>query len=261
MWMLRTTPPRPRVLLKRRPTSVPRKRQLDTLMFSTPPLISDPTVKPPWPWKTVQLSTMRFLHGRARRRPSASLPDLMQMPSSPASKMESMIRTFSQLSTSMASPFWEYQGLRMLTRLTMRFLHMSGWTFQQGEFWKVTPSSRTFSQLRSWTRLGRRKLLISFHSASVRSLLGTFMLLIREALRKPSSGYQVLPSSLRTPPEASRRFHSPSAILLFLTMRQASPLPSITPEPVMEMFFAPSAWIGDSQRLVSRPSKTVLTMG
>ena len=42
-----TMPPRPRVDLKRRPTSVPTNWQLRTEIFLTPPLISEPTTKPP----------------------------------------------------------------------------------------------------------------------------------------------------------------------------------------------------------------------
>ena len=42
-----TTPPRPRRLLKRKPTSVPINWQFFTRIFFTPPLISLPTTKPP----------------------------------------------------------------------------------------------------------------------------------------------------------------------------------------------------------------------
>ena len=41
-------PPRPLVLLKRRPTSVPIKEQSLTQISFTPPDISLPTTKPPW---------------------------------------------------------------------------------------------------------------------------------------------------------------------------------------------------------------------
>ena len=110
--MFSTTPPRPRVDLKRRPTSVPENLQLDTLTFFTPPDISLPTTKPPWPWKTVQLSTMMFSHGMPRSRPALSLPLLMQMPSSPTSSEQSVITTFLHDSKSMPSPFWAYHGQR-----------------------------------------------------------------------------------------------------------------------------------------------------
>src|SRR5574344_276568 len=132
--------------------------------------------------------------------------------------------------------------------------------FQHGEFWKVQPSRSTFSQLRSETMFGLRKLLISFHWASVRFPLGTFMLLIAAAFMKPSSGYHVRPSTT-IPPEATSFFHSLSVSFSFLTILHDSPLPSMTPLPVMDMFFASWAWIGDSHLRVSRPSKTVLMIG
>ena len=100
-----TTPPRPRADLKRRPTSVPEKVQFETLTFLTPPDISLPTTNPPWPWKTMQLSTRIFSHGMPRSRPALSLPLLMQMPSSPTSKRELVSTTFRHDSMSMPSPF------------------------------------------------------------------------------------------------------------------------------------------------------------
>lgn len=56
-------------------------------------------------------------------------------------------------------------------------------------------------------------------------------------------------------------FHCVEVILLFFTGRQVSPLPSMTPLPVMAMFSAPLADMGDWQRRVSNPSKEVLMIG
>ena len=165
--MFFTTPPRPRQLLKRRPTSVPRKRQLETLMFSTPPDISLPTTNPPCPWNTIQLSTMRLRQGLALLRPSSSFPDLMQIASSPTSKLELMTSTFSHESTSRPSPFCEYHGLRTVILLIITFLHIRGWIFQHGEFWKRQSSRSTFSQFLMPMSTGRRYVFTLFHSSSV----------------------------------------------------------------------------------------------
>ncbi len=83
-----TTPPRPRVVLKRSPTSVPRNVHRSTRMFRTPPDISLPTVNPPWPWYTMQSAITTSSVGRPRFRPYSSFPDLMQMASSPTSNRQ-----------------------------------------------------------------------------------------------------------------------------------------------------------------------------
>ena len=103
--MRSTTPPRPRVDLKRSPTSVPEKTQFETRTLRTPPDISLPTTNPPWPWKTMQLSTRMFSHGMPRSRPALSLPLLMQMPSSPTSKREPVSTTLRHDSMSIPSLF------------------------------------------------------------------------------------------------------------------------------------------------------------
>ena len=54
------------------------------------------------------------------------LPDLMQMASSPASKVELSTRTLVHDSMSRASPFCEYQGLETLILLTVRCSHIIG---------------------------------------------------------------------------------------------------------------------------------------
>lgn len=71
----------------------------------TPPDISLPTTKPPWPCNTVLFFTITFWQGSPRLRPSSSLPDLIQMASSPASKILLIINAFLQDSKSKASPF------------------------------------------------------------------------------------------------------------------------------------------------------------
>src|SRR2546423_693277 len=80
MSMFSTTPPRPRVVLKRSPLSVSRKTQLVTLTLRTPPDISLPITTPPCPCSTVQLRTTIFSVGRPRRRPCSSRPDFRQFP-------------------------------------------------------------------------------------------------------------------------------------------------------------------------------------
>ena len=154
--MFSTTPPRPRALLKRKPTSVPRNWQSRTIMFLTPPLISLPTTKPPCPLNTVQPSTITFSHGMPRFLPSRSLPLLIQIPSSPTSKVELTISAFLHDSKSRPSPFWAKEGLRTNTSSISTFSHIKGWMFQAGEFWKITPLSQTFLQLMRLTITGRR---------------------------------------------------------------------------------------------------------
>ena len=156
MYMFSTTPPLPRALLKRKPTSVPRNWQLVTITFFTPPLISLPTTKPPWPLKTVHPSTITFSQGMPRFLPSRSLPLLMQIPSSPTSKVELTMREFLQDSRSRPSPFCAKEGLRTKTSSMSTFSHIRGWMFQAGEFWKMTPLSQTFLQLMRLIITGRR---------------------------------------------------------------------------------------------------------
>ena len=151
-----TTPPRPLQLLNLNPTSVPRKRQLLTLIFSTPPDISLPTTKPPCPWKTMQLSTIRFLHGLPLPRPSSFFPDLIHIASSPTSKLEFITSTSSHESTSRPSPFCEYHGFLTVIRLIITFLHIKGCIFQHGEFWNRQSSRSTFSQFLIPMSTGRR---------------------------------------------------------------------------------------------------------
>src|SRR5690606_31437946 len=51
-----------------------------------------------------------------------------------------------------------------------------------------------------------------------------------------SEGYQILPASSTTPPDATSFFHCASVILSRFTIRQVPPFPSITPAPVIAIF-------------------------
>ena len=78
---------------------------------------------------------------------------------------------------------------------------------------------------------------------------------------KLSDGYHVLPSSETMPPLRTLERHCPSVSLPRLTARHASPLPSMTPKPVMAIFLAWVAEMGDWQRHVLSPSKVICTSG
>ena len=154
-----------------------------------------------------------------RRRPSASLPLLMQMQSSPASKVEFTISTFLHDSTSMASPFCAYDGFLAKIPSTIRFSHISGWMFQAGEFWKMTPCSSTFLQLSRCTITGR------WFACS-------------------SDGCHIV-ARTNMPPCDVIFFHWPSVTFSFFSGRQQTPLPSMTPLPVMLTFCRFMPVIGD----------------
>src|SRR5699024_10508019 len=134
MKIFSTIPPLPRVVLKRKPISVPRNTQFSIQMFLAPPLISLPITKPPCPWKTVLLRIQTFCVGTPRLRPDSSRPDLMQIASYPTSKELFSTRTLEHDSISSTSPFWAYQGFLIFTPLTVRFSHSKGCTFHPGEF-------------------------------------------------------------------------------------------------------------------------------
>ena len=108
--------------------------------------------------------------------------------------------------------------------------------FHAGEFWKVQPSRRTFSHSRTETMTGLRKDFISAVSR-----LGSGLLKLPEVARAflyPSSGNQTSCLSESTPPFLRISFHTLGGAFCFLTSRQESPLPSMIPFPVMEMFLA-----------------------
>ena len=228
--MFSTTPPRPRVLLKRSPTSVPRNVQLSTKIFFTPPDISLPTTKPPCPCSTVLFITITFRQGSPRRRPSSSLPDLMQIPSSPASKELLIINALLQDSRSRASPFCEYQGLETVTLLIVIFSHDNGCRHQLGEFLNVAPSSSTLLHFTKFSNTGRNQSRMLSHSSSVSIPLGTLKLTQAIApFLEPSLGYHTLVSSSTMPPDATFFFHWLSVSLSIFTGRHVSPLPSNVP--------------------------------
>ena len=160
MKMFSTTPPRPRVLLNRKPTSVPTKEQPDTYTFRTPPDISLPITNPPCPCKTVLFLIITFSQGSPRLRPSSSLPDFRQIASSPASKKQLVTSTFLHDSTSSASPFCEYQGLNTFTSFKVKDSQDKGWIHQPGEFLKVTPSSRIRLLFTILSMTGRNQLFM-----------------------------------------------------------------------------------------------------
>ena len=139
---------------------------------------------------------------------------------------------------------------------------MAGWICQQGEFWKVTPSMSTFSQWWIATSTGRRKSRMRSKSSLLLAQVETFWSEPDVAPNlKFSDGYHVLPSSERMPPLATLARHWPSVSLPRLTARQASPLPSMTPKPVMATFLAFMAEMGDWQRQVLRPSNVICVRG
>src|ERR1700733_657190 len=77
-----------------------------------------------------------------------------------------------------------------------------------------------------------------------------------------SEGNQVFPSSLSTLPEtASLRLHSAAVKLSREAGRQASPLPSMTPVPVIATFSSPSPEMGDWHLTAGRPSQLPFTRG
>ena len=101
--MFSSRPPRPRPLLMRIPWSVPFETMLLATTFRMPPAVSLPSTTAPCARRTVQLVMVTFSVGRPTLLPSASLPDLMQIASSPVSKYESEMRTSRLESTSMPS--------------------------------------------------------------------------------------------------------------------------------------------------------------
>ncbi|OIR00116.1 hypothetical protein GALL_177610 [mine drainage metagenome] len=177
--------------------------------------------------------------------PSASRPLLMQMPSSPTSKVEFSIMKFLQLSTSIPSPFCAYHGFFAYTFLTIRSSHIKGCKHHAGEFWNVIPSSKTLLQLVNTNKLGRKKSLMSSKSFFVLPSFKTPGSFVREPLKDFSEGYHVFLSSLNNPPLAILFFHCVSFNLSFLTIRHASPFPSTIPEPVIAIFSALFADNGD----------------
>ena len=124
----------------------------------------------------------------------------------------------------MASPFCAFQGHFTVMPSMTTFLHRVGMRWKRGLLSRLTPWTSTFSQ-----SVNRIMWLRTFSCASMLSTtLGVCFRL---------SGYQMSPFSFRVPPICLKRFHSTSLTLLRFTGRHHSPLPSMVPSPVMEMFF------------------------
>ena len=145
---------------------------------------------------------------------------------------------------------------------TVKSSQDSGCRHQLGEFLKVTPSSSIFLLLTMLNSTGRNQGRISFHSSSVLIPSGTLKSLQAIApFSEPGVGYHISCFSSSTPPELTSFFHCDAVSFPFLTGRQQSPFPSNVPYPVIAIFSALRAEIGDWQRRVSNPSKEVAIMG
>ena len=184
------------------------------------------------------------------------------MASSPASNTLFRISAFLQDSRSSASPFWEYQGLITWILFTVKSSHDNGCRHQLGEFLKVTPSSKILLLFTKFSNTGRNHARISFHSSSVLMPSGTLKSLQAIApFSEPAVGYHILSCSSSTPPDFTSLFHCEAVSFSFFTGRQQSPFPSNIPYPVIAIFSALRAEIGDWQRRVSNPSKEVGMIG
>ena len=130
-------------------------------------------------------------------------------------------------------------------------------------FLKVTPSNSTFLLLTMLNNTGRNHGRISAHSSSVLIPSGTLKSLQAIApLSEPAVGYHISCFSSRTPPRVYQLFSIvKQSAFLFFTGRQQSPFPSNVPCPVIAIFSALRAEIGDWQRRVSSPSKEVAMIG
>ena len=83
------------------------------MTFLTPPLISLPMTRPPWPRLRQQLRMVTFSQGTCSFMPKNSLPDFSAMQSSPTCTWLPMMLTFLQLSGSMPSVLGLVELLRM----------------------------------------------------------------------------------------------------------------------------------------------------
>src|SRR4051794_17617288 len=110
----------------------------------TPPDISLPIVTPPWPSFIWQSSIRMSSLGVFTRRPSAFLPDLIAMQSSPVSKLQSRITTIRLDSGSQPSLFgpWEL----IFTPSTSTWSDSVGCSSHIGEFTMVTSEMTTLLQ-------------------------------------------------------------------------------------------------------------------
>src|SRR5690606_31605503 len=100
----------------------------------------------------------------------------------------------------------------------------------------VTPSSRIRLQEVNTNRFGRKKSFTSMKSTAVCPAWPLPAFWVVAPRRELSGGYQILPASSTTPPDATSFFHCESVHLSRFTIRQAPPFPSITPAPVIAIF-------------------------
>src|SRR3984885_8314044 len=131
--MFSMRPPRMALFLMRTATSKwgLSIRQFSAKTLRTPPEISLPTVTPPWPSFIRQLRMTMFCEGIPNRRPSAFLPDLMAMQSSPVLKKQFSTSTSVEDSGSHPSVFGP--KLLMVSPRTVTFVHSTGCTCHIGE--------------------------------------------------------------------------------------------------------------------------------
>ena len=110
---------------------------------------------------------MIFLEALPALRPSAFLPLLMAIQSSPVRKRQSSISTSSHDSGSQPSPFGP--SFTIVHRRTVTFLDSTGCATQKGERNSVTSSTSTFSHSKKFTSCG----LIPCPMPNLRSATGT----------------------------------------------------------------------------------------
>src|SRR6266481_5311116 len=125
-------------------------RQFSANTLRTPPEISLPIVTPPWPSFIRQFWITIFSEGTLTRRPSAFLPALIAMQSSPVLKSQFLINTSVHDSGSQPSVLGPDSRLILppviVILCTVTFVQSTGWTCHIGEFFRVTPSINTFLQ-------------------------------------------------------------------------------------------------------------------
>src|SRR5438128_513747 len=115
--------------------------QFSTNTLRIPPETSLPIDTPPWPSFMLQLRTIRLLHGTFTRRPSAFLPDLIAMQSSPVLNVQFSMSTSVHDSGSHPSLFGPCVSISTLRIVTFR--QSTGFSSHIGEFLILIPSIRT----------------------------------------------------------------------------------------------------------------------
>src|SRR5690349_22186496 len=92
--------------------------------------------------------------GTLSLRPSAFLPDLIAIQSSPVLKKQSLINTSVHDSGSHPSVFGP--NALIVSPRTVTLVHSTGLTCHMGEPSSVTPSMSTFLRAQGWMNCGRR---------------------------------------------------------------------------------------------------------